>query len=94
MTDDDLRDWPAQGLEREQFAQLVQRGVAMFFLFTGGASYFLHPRQFGETYGAASASPSVEFQHWPLCDHTFFTAADRLRLIDLIDDWMGRRLRR
>lgn len=94
MTDADLRDWPADGLERAQFAQLIERGVSMFFLFTGGASYFLHRRQFGETYGAASRSAAVAFEHWPLCDHTFFAAADRLRLIDSIDDWMGRHLRR
>jgi hypothetical protein len=91
MTDADLRDWPAPGVEREQFAALVQRDVALFHLFTGGASYFLHRGQFRETYGPATATARVDFHHWPQCDHTFFAESDRSRLIDTIEAWMNRR---
>jgi hypothetical protein len=91
MTDADLRDWPAAGVEREQFAALVRRGVALFHLFTGGASYFLHRRQFRETYGATVVSDQVEFHHWPDCDHTFFAESDRSKLIETIVNWMTRR---
>jgi hypothetical protein len=93
MTDADLRDWPAPGIEREQFAVLVRRGVALFHLFTGGASYFLHRRQFRETFGLSAASDLVEFHHWPECDHTFFGESDRSRLIETIGHWMTQHYR-
>lgn len=91
MSDSDLRDWPAPGVEREQFATLTARGVVQFQLFTGGTSYFLHPRQFHETFGVSNASTAIDFHFWPQCDHTFFAESDRGRLIGLIVDWMQRR---
>lgn len=94
MTDADLRDWPEQGVERRQMATLVERGVALYFLFTGGAGYFQHPRQFRETYGAASAGALVDFHYWVDCDHTFFAESDRRRLIEAIGHWMQHRFGR
>jgi hypothetical protein len=88
---DDLRDWPQPGSEPAQMAALVARGVQMFFLYTGGAGYFLHPGQFAETWGRSSRAPTVEVEHWPQCDHTFFAESDRRRLIERIADWMRRR---
>lgn len=91
-TPEDLRDWPARGVERDQLARLLDRGVEVFFLYTGGTSYFLHPGQFAETYGAAAGSPSVRFLHWPDCDHLFYLQSDRERLIEEISGWLGQRL--
>lgn len=91
MSAEDLRDWPAPGSEHEHMARLVARGVHLFCLFTGGAGYFLHPGQFTETWGKASRAPTVEFEHWPQCDHTFLAESDRRRLIERIADWMQRR---
>ncbi|MGB2787875.1 MAG: alpha/beta hydrolase [Dokdonella sp.] len=91
MSAAELRDWPEPGVERGQIKALVERGVALMFLFTGGAGYFLHPRQFGETYGAASKAESVQFDHWPQCDHTFFKETDRRKLIEHLAQWMTRR---
>lgn len=91
MADADLREWPAPGLERQQFAMLVERGVALFFLFTGGAGYFQHPRQFQETYGIASAAALVDFHYWDHCDHTFFAESDRRRLMAVVEQWMKHR---
>jgi hypothetical protein len=88
---EDLRDWPQPGSERAQMAALIARGVRFFFLFTGGAGYFLHRSQFAATWGKASRAPTVELEHWPQCDHTFFAESDRCRLIERIVDWMQRR---
>lgn len=92
--DGDLRDWPAAGIERTQFASLVERGVEQFHLFTGGAGYFLSRGQFRETYGRAVNAASVVFHHWPQCDHTFFAESDRRALIRAIGDWMAQRFER
>ena len=94
IADDSLRDWPAPGTERGQFAALMQRRVELFSLFTGGASYFLHARQFEETYGRAVNAASVAFHHWPQCDHTFFAESDRRALIRVLADWMDHRFGR
>ena len=91
MSAESLREWPSPGCEHEHMATLVARDVRLFFLYTGGAGYFLHPRQFGETWGKASQAESVELEHWPQCDHTFFAESDRRRLIERIADWMQRR---
>jgi hypothetical protein len=70
-------------------AQLVRRGVGMLAVYTGGASrYFLHPRQFRATYGAAAADPRVRLAYWPDCDHLFYAPEHRQRLIRTIADWL------
>ncbi len=86
-----LRDGPAPGSERGQFQQLLARDVQCLFLFTGGATYFLHPRQLRATYGRGVRNPAVAFEHWPECDHTYYDTRQRQRLIELVGDWLGRR---
>ena len=85
-----LRDWPAPGAERTQLQTLVERGVELFFLYTGGTSYFLHARQFIETFGPAARSGHVQFHHWPQCDHVFYDVADRDELIATVTRWLER----
>lgn len=89
---DFLRDWPAPGAERTQLQALVRRDVELFFLYTGGTSYFLHRRQFAETFGSAARADTVCFQHWPRCDHLFYDDADRAELVAGIGDWLEQRL--
>lgn len=90
-TVENLRDWPAPGAERAELHALVERGVAIFALFTGGTSYFLHPRQFDDTYGADARSPCVDFHFWPQCDHMLYSEIDRAAFIDAFGQWMARR---
>ena len=92
VTPEDLREWPPRGSEREQYRALLDRGVEVFQLFTGGTSYFLHPRQLEETFGDAVHAPAVRFRHWPECDHLFYAESDRERLIAEIAGWLQQRL--
>lgn len=91
IADQDLRDWPAIGTERGQLATLNARNVATCFIYTGGASYVVHARQFGETFGAGAGAPNIDFHFWPDCDHTFFAESDRRRLIAAIGAWVSAR---
>lgn len=92
-TDAELRDWPEPGSEAAQLAQLVERGVEVFALYTGGAAtYFNHPAQFFGGYGRAARDPRVRFTYWPDCDHTFFRPEHRERLLAALDDWRSQRL--
>lgn len=90
MTDAELRDWPAPGTEAEELSRLAARGVACFFLYTGGAaSYFTHPRQFHSGFGPAARHPRVHFEHWRGCDHLFLRPADRERLVERLSAWLS-----
>lgn len=92
VADDQLREWPAEGSEAGELAELVGRGVECFVLYTGGAaSYFTHPRQFLEGFGPAARSPRTRFEFWPECDHLFFQPDDRQRLVDAIARWLDER---
>lgn len=92
-TDAELRDWPEPGSEAGQLAQLVERDVEVFALYTGGAAtYFNHPAQFFGGYGRAARDPRVRFAYWPDCDHTFFRPEHRERLLAALDDWRIQRL--
>lgn len=88
ITDAALRDWPAPGAERKEMQHLVGRGVKVFALYTGGTSYFLHPRQFHATFGRSASAPEVTFVHWPESDHVFHLDTHRQRLVERIRTWL------
>ncbi|MBN8727809.1 MAG: alpha/beta fold hydrolase [Xanthomonadales bacterium] len=88
----DLSEWPEPGSERAQLEALVGRGMELFFLYTGGTSYFLHRGQFIGTFGHATRAQSVHFEHWPRCDHLFYDETDRDDLIEAIGAWLEDRL--
>ncbi|GLQ46130.1 hypothetical protein GCM10007862_11810 [Dyella lipolytica] len=82
------REWPARGEERVQLRAMLDRGVKVFALYTGGiAAYFRDPRQFASTYANAADDPQMRFEFWPDCDHVFFAESDRVRLIDAVSTW-------
>jgi hypothetical protein len=85
-----FRTWPGHAQARDQFAQLVAREVRMLCVFSGGyADRFLHPRQFEWSFGGAARAPCVQMRFWPECDHTYFSHAQRERLIATVHQWMG-----
>lgn len=89
--EEQFRDWPEAGNEPAELAALLERGVQVLALYTGGiAHYFLHPRQFDATFGAAAKHPRVEFEFWPECDHLVMAQEDRQRLQRRIGDWCGK----
>jgi pimeloyl-ACP methyl ester carboxylesterase len=90
-TVENLRDWPAAGAERQELRTLLDRGTSLFILFGGGTSYFLHPGQFHDTYGADSRAAGVDFHYWPECDHMMYSEIDRARFIDTFAAWLGQR---
>jgi alpha-beta hydrolase superfamily lysophospholipase len=88
VSERDLRDWPEDGAERLQLRAMLSRGVAVLALYTGGASYFLHKRQFRSTFGSTIRHRKVTFEHWPGCDHLFFLEQHRARLIERVESWI------
>lgn len=88
ITDAELRDWPAEGEERQQLQAMLDRGVKVFALYTGGTAYFMHRWQFNATFGRAARHPGVNFEHWRQCDHTFYLPEHREKLIARVTGWI------
>lgn len=85
----DFRDWPDHADARRQFRELVERGVRLLWIYSGGyRDQFLHPRQFEWCFGRAARSPRVVMHYWPDCDHTYFARTHRDRLLDTVENWM------
>lgn len=85
----DFRTWPELARARREFEQLVQRDTRLLFIFSGGyEDTFLHPRQFGWTFGPMARDARVEMHYWPESDHTYFGRLQRDRLIATVNRWM------
>jgi len=88
----DYRDWPSRVEARQQMAVLVARNVHLLCIYTGGVSdRFLHPREFHWAFGDAARSDVITLEHWPDCDHAFYTRAHRDRLLDTVAGWLRTR---
>ena len=83
------RTWPDLARVRREFTQLLDRDARLLFIFSGAyEDCFVHPRQFGWTFGPAARDPRVTMHFWRDCDHTYFGGVQRERLIGTIEQWM------
>ncbi|TDK28517.1 hypothetical protein E2F46_01100 [Luteimonas aestuarii] len=86
---DDLRDWPAPHEFTRQAAELLDRGLNVLALYTGGvADYLLHPRQIDRTFGPSRRHPGLRVIIRFDMDHIFFALRHRREAIGLIGDWL------
>lgn len=82
-------EFPPQARVRAELADMLRRGLQFCFIYSGGASYFNHRRQFGECYGRAVAThPGVSVSFLREVDHTYILTGDRRRLLDTIETWL------
>ena len=81
---------PPQAQVREELAGMLQRGLKLCFIYSGGATgYFNHRCQFRECYGrAVAAHPGVSVSFLKDVDHTYILVGDRRRLLDSIESWL------
>lgn len=80
---------PPRGRVRAEIADMLERGLRLSFIYSGGISkYFNHARQFGECFGALSRHPAVSVAYLAETDHTFVLAGDRARLVDRVQAWL------
>lgn len=83
-------EFPSQARVRSELASMLDRGLKLCFIFSGGASgYFNHRRQFRECYGRKLAShPGVAVSFLREVDHTYVLVGDRERLLEDIERWL------
>lgn len=83
-----LRDWQEPRVFRDQARQLLERGVRILAMYTGGvSSYLLHPAQLGQTFGRARMHPGLQVEYWPQLDHTLMSPADRDHVLRGLQAW-------
>jgi len=75
---------------RRELAEMLERGLRLLFVYSGGASsHFNHRRQFRECFGRRiSRQSAVGLGFMEQADHTYMLTTDRLRLLDLVEHWL------
>lgn len=82
-------EFPPQDRVRDELADMLRRGLKLCFIYSGGATWFNHRRQFAECYGRAlAAHPGVSVMFLKQVDHTYILTEDRNRLLDLVENWL------
>lgn len=71
------QDWPPRSEVRADIDRIVGRGARMLFVYTGGWSSFVHPRQFDEMFPRLAGRERITVTYHPSSDHTYLLAADR-----------------
>ncbi len=84
----DYRDWPDRDAFERELAGLIERGVRILALYTGGVSYYLlHRRQIDATFGRLRRHPSLQCDFLPELDHILFSPAERASIVSRLCRW-------
>jgi pimeloyl-ACP methyl ester carboxylesterase len=85
-----LQELPPRHRIESELRGLLQRGVRMLCIYSGGAgSYFNYPEQLADCFPSLDLADRVRVEHMPEADHTFALAVDRERLFGVIERWMA-----
>ena len=81
---------------RDQFGRrirtLVDRGVEMLFLYSGGEPlWYNYERQFRDMFGEYGFVDSVGYEYLPRSDHTFIQPHAQATLIERVENWLDTR---
>ncbi len=86
------RDVPPRSVAQQQLQIMMDRGVQMLFLYTGGASYYFnHHSQFREMFPELKYRGRIEVEFDPLASHLFEFSADRERMFANVIGWINAR---
>ncbi len=82
---------------RDEFGQriltLVDRGVEILFLYSGGEPlWFNYEGQFGDMFGACGFVDRVAYEYLPRSDHTFIQPHAQAALIERVEHWLDNRV--
>jgi dienelactone hydrolase len=81
--------YPARAQTSAELADMLERDLKLYFVYSGGVSeHFNHRRQFREYFGRIAAHKNVTLSFFEEADHTYVLAGDRLKLLRAVDDWL------
>ena len=85
----DIREFPERDQAAKEIQTLVDRGVKLRFLYTGGVhDYFNHESQFRDMFHDVTFGDQVTWRHFKKFDHVATLCEDRQILIDDISQWI------
>ncbi len=78
---------------RDEFGQrirtLVDRGVAVMFLYSGGEPlWYNYERQFSDMFASYGFVDRVAYSYMPRCDHTFIQPHAQSALVERVERWL------
>lgn len=89
-----IRDYPEKEKWRADVRRLVDRGVRLFFVYTGGAEYiFNHDEQLATLLGDRELARQVELRRYVRADHIFSQVADRKLFVEDLERWIATRFK-
>jgi pimeloyl-ACP methyl ester carboxylesterase len=86
-----LDDWPDIRTVRGELEKILDRGVSILFVYTGGWSNFVDERQFDEMFPKlrnGNHRGSVVVKYYPEADHTYVALSDRHRMVRDVGDFI------
>ncbi len=87
----DIREFPSRREAIRQVHRLVDRGVKLRFIYSGGVShYYNHPQQFQSMFSDCARRDGVSVRCFPHMDHVAFLVEDRQQLVEDVVNWMER----
>jgi pimeloyl-ACP methyl ester carboxylesterase len=86
------RDYPEKEKWRADVRTLVDRGVQLFFVYTGSAEYiFNHDEQLATLLGDRDLARRVELRRYVRADHIFSSVTDRKMFVADLQQWIATR---
>jgi hypothetical protein len=82
------REMPTPEQFRADLGAMLDRGVAVLAVYSGGTMDYAFAGQFAEMVGPVARHPSLRTAHFPRADHLFTDVAERERLVAQLCDWM------
>jgi len=85
----DIREFSDRNAAQHEMQTLVDRGVAMLMIYTGGVhEYFNHPGQFKRMFPKLKDHGRITVEYQPDWDHVLYLTEDRNELVKRIGDWI------
>ncbi len=75
------QDWPPIVDARRELEQMLGRGVRILFVYTGGWSSFVDPRQFDEIFPRLARRSQIRVTYYPRADHSYLALDDRATMV-------------
>ena len=90
---EDIREFADADTCQAQLSALLEREVAMQWVYTGGAiDYYAYANQFFDMFPQLPRSELLSIHHLPQSDHLATLRVDRLRILRLVTDWCVERV--
>jgi len=85
------KEYPPRAEVEDGYRKLVERGVAMYVVYTGSWQHeYNYRRQFLDTYRSIEFGDLLTLSYLPEAEHTLPDPAHRKMVLDGVCDWMGR----